>query len=347
MVEALEFEGKNTEEAIYRACRHFDTTPEKLDIQILSTGSTGIFGLVGSKKARIKAYFKEQPPEEPLVDLSDLEQEFPRDRGESELPKPEVVEAAVPEEVTEEPHPVEPPVTAKVEVSAEPPVTAEIEVSAEPPVTAEVEAAAEPPVTAEIEAAAEPQAEKAADEEELDLEIEDEQEEEARPAASQEDVQQALEIAREHLSKMIELSGMEARVEGEISENRIVMNVVGESSGLLIGKKGKTLDAIQYILSKMVSKQLGKRAYVVVDSENYRGRRKKSLAEMALRLGEKAKKVGKPITISPMNAHDRRVVHLALQSDKQLKTRSKGDGLLKRIVILPQRLNRGRGPKPS
>ena len=277
MVEALEFEGKNTEEAIYRACRHYDTTPEKLDIQILSTGSTGIFGLVGSKKARIKAYFKEQPPEEPLVDLSDLEQEFPRDR-EGEPPKPEVVEAAVPEEVREEPHPVEPPVTAKVEASSEPPVTAKVEASAEPPVTAEVEVAAEPLVTDEIEAAAEPQAEKAADEEELDLEIEDEQEEEARPAASQEDVQQALEIAREHLSKMIELSGMEARVEGEISENRIVMNVVGESSGLLIGKKGKTLDAIQYILSKMVSKQLGKRAYVVVDSENYRGRRKKSLA---------------------------------------------------------------------
>ena len=181
----------------------------------------------------------------------------------------------------------------------------------------------------------------------MDLETEDEFEEEARPEASQEDVLQALEIAKEHLAKIIELSGMKARVEGEVSDNRIVINVVGESSGLLIGKKGKTLDAIQYILSKMVSKQLGKRAYVVVDSENYRGRRKKSLAEMALRLGEKAKKVGKPITISPMNAHDRRVVHLALQSDKQLKTRSKGEGLLKRIVILPQRLNRGRGQKRS
>jgi len=312
MVEAIEFEGKNTEEAIYRACKHFDTTPEKLDIQILSTGSTGIFGLVGGKKAKIKAYFKEQPPEEPLVDLTDLEQEI-RGEQETKIPEPEVAEAAAPEEIEEE---VPPPI--------------------------------EPLITAEVEPTEEPEEEKLAEEEEeLDLETEDELEEEARPTASQEDVRQALEMAKEYLTKMIELSGMNAQVQGEVSENRIVINVVGESSGLLIGKKGKTLDAIQYILSKMVSKQLGKRAYVVVDSEDYRGRRKKSLAEMALRLGEKAKKVGKPITISPMNAHDRRVVHLALQNDKQLKTRSKGEGLLKRIVILPQRLNRGRGQKRS
>ena len=115
------------------------------------------------------------------------------------------------------------------------------------------------------------------------------------------------------------------------------MNVVGETSGILIGKKGKTLDALQYIINKAVNKSSDQKIKVLVDTENYRQRHKQSLVDLAQRLGEKVKRTGKPITISPMNPADRRIVHLALQNDRGLRTRSKGEGLLKKIVIFPQR----------
>ncbi len=343
-MDAIEFVGKNTEEAIYNACKHFDTTPEKLDIQILSTGTTGIFGLVGGKKARIKAFLKEQPPQEPLVDLSDLEMEIRGKRAEPETIAPEKAAEEVPEEPPAQPEPAPAP-------PPQPPKRPEVAVQAEPEDTEEPESDEEVEIVSDLEpldaAPADPTEDATADDqEEFDLEPEDE-EEQVAAVESSEDVQKALEIAHSKLDRLITLSGMTASVKGEVTNGRIVMDLTGESSSLLIGKKGKTLDALQYLLTKMVSKEMSKRAYVVVDSENYRDRREKSLADMALRLGEKAKKAGKPITISPMNSHDRRVVHLALQNDKQLRTKSKGEGLLKRIVIFPQRPQRGKPPKKS
>ncbi len=307
-MEPNEFEGKNTEEAIYKACKHFSTTPEKLEITILSTGSTGIFGLVGSKKAKIRALFKEQPPEEPLVDLSDLQKEF------SYRPEPPV-----------QPEVTEPPQEPEEEVSIV--ETAEEEID-----TADVDVDVDVDVEADLEEG---------EEEEEDFELESDSE----PVEVGEHDQEAVDTAKEILENVIRLASMSSQVQGEISEGRVQLNVTGESSGLLIGKKGKTLDALQYLVTKMVSKRLGKRIHVVVDSENYRGRRRKTLAEMALRLGEKAKRAGKPVTVSPMNAHDRRIIHLALQDDKQLRTKSKGEGLLKRIIIFPQRSAKTKSPK--
>lgn len=144
-------------------------------------------------------------------------------------------------------------------------------------------------------------------------------------------------VAEESLRKILGLIPLEATVRAENSGGKISLLIEGDRSGLLIGRKGKTLDAIQFIVNKIVNKALDRKISVVVDSENYRKRREEILTEMALRMGEKAKRIKKPVTTSPLNPHERRIVHLALKGDGLLDTKSRGDGLLKRVIIVPKR----------
>src|SRR5271157_4137685 len=115
----------------------------------------------------------------------------------------------------------------------------------------------------------------------------------------------------------------------------ILLNIKGDGSGLLIGKRGQNLDAIQYIVNKSVSKNTNNRKMIVVDTESYRKKREESLIALAAKLAEKVKKSKKALTVGHMNAHDRRVIHLALQNDESLTTKSRGEGEFRKIVIMP------------
>jgi spoIIIJ-associated protein len=115
------------------------------------------------------------------------------------------------------------------------------------------------------------------------------------------------------------------------------LNIRGEEGGLLIGRKGQTLDALEYLVNKMVHKSREGKKRIVVDTENYRTRREESLVKLARRLAEKARQTGRPVTISPLNAHDRRIVHLALKDDRSLRTRSAGAGLYRKVIISPEK----------
>jgi len=141
--------------------------------------------------------------------------------------------------------------------------------------------------------------------------------------------------AREVLTGILSGMELEAEVTAARIEDRIILNVKGESSGLLIGKKGATLDAVQFLVNKIVNRTRTEKQRVVVDTEEYRQRRHQSLIDLAQRMAAKAKRTRRPVTISSLSAHDRRVVHLALQNDPSLKTRSRGDGPLKSVVIIP------------
>jgi len=90
-------------------------------------------------------------------------------------------------------------------------------------------------------------------------------------------------------------------------------------------------------VSKIVNKSLDQKVRLVIDSENYRERRREALVEMALKIGEKAKRIKKPITTGPLNPHDRRIIHLALRDDEELDTKSRGDGVLKKVLIIPRK----------
>jgi spoIIIJ-associated protein len=147
-----------------------------------------------------------------------------------------------------------------------------------------------------------------------------------------------LAIAKEALEKILKLIPIEGTaVRAEQTDGTISLNIEGDKSGLLIGRKGRTLDALQFIVNKIVNKSLEKRAQVIVDSENYRQRRRDSLIQMAVRMGDKVKATHKPVTTNLLNPHDRRLVHLALREDEAVDTKSRGEGILKKVVIVPKK----------
>ena len=114
-----------------------------------------------------------------------------------------------------------------------------------------------------------------------------------------------------------------------------ILSIAGDDSGLLIGRRGQNLDALQYLLNKAVNKTDTERKMIVVDSEEYRKRREESLLGMAQRIRDKVKKTQKPLSLSHMNAHDRRIIHLALQEDEALITKSRGEGEYRKVIVLP------------
>ena len=241
-----EFEGKNEEDAVAKACSALNLTRDELQIKVLEPGSAGIFGLVGGRKARIRAV--------PIVKET--------------VPLPEQ-------------EPEEKPVETEVTTPEEIPVKPEIQETAEE--------------------------------------------------------KDAIAVAKEALENILALIPMEdTEVTAAYVDNTINLNIEGDKSGLLIGRKGKTLDALQFIVNKIVNKSLEKRTRVLIDSENYRSRRKEFLVEMAKRMGEKAKRIKKPVATNLLNPHDRRIVHLALKDDGELGTKGSGEGILKKVVIIPK-----------
>ncbi|HBF42296.1 MAG TPA: hypothetical protein DDW42_01460 [Desulfobacteraceae bacterium] len=147
-----------------------------------------------------------------------------------------------------------------------------------------------------------------------------------------------LAIAKETLESILALIPAKGTtVRAKHANGTIALNIEGNKSGLLIGRKGRTLDALQFIVNKIVNKALERRTQVVIDSENYRKRRWDFLVQMASKMGDRAKKIGKPVATNLLNPYDRRIVHLALKDDEELDTRSKGDGVLKKVIIIPKR----------
>lgn len=145
----------------------------------------------------------------------------------------------------------------------------------------------------------------------------------------------SLNEAREILEYLLSHIQITATVEASWVEERIRLNILSDGSGLLIGKRGQTLHSLQYIVNKIYNRSAPKKAHIVVDTENYRERRRKALTEVAINLGNRAKKSGRPTSSSPMSAYDRRIIHLALKDDHRVRTKSKGDGALRKVVVFP------------
>jgi len=165
----------------------------------------------------------------------------------------------------------------------------------------------------------------------------------AAPAKDEEETGKA-EEAREALQRLVAWLSEQATVEvKEETSERILLEIRGDKTGLLIGKRGQTLDALQFLVNKMVNRTADSAKRIEVDMEQYRKRREQALRNMAVRLGQKVKKKRKPITIEAMNAHDRRIVHLTLKNDRALETKSVGKGEMRKLVIHP--VNGGRSKR--
>ena len=148
------------------------------------------------------------------------------------------------------------------------------------------------------------------------------------------------DIAKETLQYILDAitDGTEINVHRNRTEMRF--DVSGGDSGILIGKKGQTLEAMQYLLEKMVRDTNPKRLRIKVDVEGYLKSREDNLIKQSKNLAQKVKKTGKPVVVGQMNPNDRRIVHVALKGHPGVRTQSKGDGFIRKILILPKKNSR-------
>jgi len=280
-----EIEGKTIDEAIEKACSEFGVPREKLNIEIVSEGSQGFFGL-GAKRAKIRAR---------LMSIHMAEETF-------EIPAIKAV-----------------PVQSVVDIVVPPAGKEGKPGKRETPREHARETIREPVRESSREHVRETVHEKI---QETDAEL-------------------AMK-AKTILAGILERMNIEAPVTADAREDAIVLNIQGDGGGLLIGKRGQNLDALQYIVSKATNRSGEDRKMIVIDTEAYRKRREDALVSLAERLGQKVKKTRKAVTVSHMNAHDRRIIHLTLQTDSSLTTKSRGEGEYRKIIIMPARRERER-----
>ncbi len=244
-----EFQGKNVDKALEKASAELNVPVEKLNYEIISYGSSGIFGLVGVKKAKIK------------VTLDEGEQICVNTQEEAKKHAISLVNDAF--EVKE----------------------------------------------------------------------------------SDKKLDKALEIGLDALSRIVNKISGDAKIKGYSKDNKVYLEVSGGNSGVLIGKHGQTLDAMQYIVEKIVNKANDRRIRVQVDVEGYLENRKSNLRRLASRMADKARRIRKPVTIGQLNAYDRRIIHLHLKDNRSVRTQSVGEGYYRKLMILPRRKSRNRERK--
>lgn len=142
-----------------------------------------------------------------------------------------------------------------------------------------------------------------------------------------------LQILEAFVCGVCERMGSKVEIETTADEEVVNVNLAGQSLGLLIGKHGQTLDSLQYLANVVYNRNSEMRQRVVVDAGGYRERREETLLRLANRLAEKAKRTGRRIMLEPMSAHERRIIHTALQNDQQIVTYSEGDEPYRKVVI--------------
>jgi len=144
-------------------------------------------------------------------------------------------------------------------------------------------------------------------------------------------------LAKEVLENILYRFGVSTAVEVTEDSECINLEIKSDGSGILIGRKGQTLDALQYLVNKIARRSPDATKQIIIDTEGYRRRRKETLVELAQRLGEQAKAKDIPVSTSPLNPFERRIIHLALQDDAELTTHSKGEGIYRSVVISPKK----------
>lgn len=287
--------GKTVEEAVAEGLAQLGITRAEAIVHVVEEPSGGLFGLLRRKQA--------------VVDVSAEDSREDLEKAVRQL----VSEAtAVPAE------------TAEAEEAAEAAEPAE----AKEPEETEAEEAI--PAEAETEAPAEETAEEAKNEE-ADEEAPAKAREE-RPFSSEEQNETA-EEAKKFLAGVFKGMDLDVTMEKMVNEERILLNLRGKGLGILIGKHGQTLNALQYLTNLAAGRLYHHRYFVMLDVENYRSRREQTLTALAKRLAEKAKRTGESVELEPMEPGERRIIHLALQADPDIVTDSEGEGSGRHVVI--------------
>lgn len=331
MKKTREFSGKDVDTAVKTACDTLSVSKKELKYEVISTGASGIFGIVGRKDAVIKVVLPQNNAQASEKDMegirSMVDEAFGQDTritdpssnktsspAGSESPvkntPPPARKKTTPAPKKETPvEPVES--TPETDVPPEKPDHTDprpVSEESPPPAAAEEPPAPEPPPVVEV-------------------------------------TRESIDLGLETLQKMADLITEGATVEAETNRDHLTLKITGGNAGILIGRKGQTLDAMQFLTDKIINRKSEARVRVKVDVEGYIETRKSNLKHLAVKMAEKAKKTGKPATINQMSAQDRRIVHLTLKDDNRVRTQSMGDGYYRRLVIFPKKKNSFAGKK--
>ena len=181
-----------------------------------------------------------------------------------------------------------------------------------------------------------PQAEEAAEEVKEEAPAEEKKAEREEPTFDPEEQKKVAEEAKTFLAGVFAGMHLAVTMECRMTEERIMINLLGDGLGILIGKHGQTLDALQYLTNLAAGKSFRHHYFVLLDVENYRERRQDTLEALARRLAGKVKRTGEEIRLEPMAAGERRIIHLALQDDHAVSTDSEGEAPYRYVVIRPK-----------
>ena len=300
MAKGKDFYGDNVTAVIARACNEFSASQDELDIEVLETGSAGIFGLC-KKKAHIRVIRKGQKhaPVDKKKTVKAVEETIQASRKPE--PAEEESKAAV-----QNPEP-------QVEKEAEPKPKNQ-EKQKRNPASDNIPAAAEKAGkgTKKTPAASQPAAE---------------------PAEREVPSDEVLTSINEEIVNLLEVMGFPSEVTVAMDNYTVACRISEEHQEVLVGRDGRTLDSLQYLLRKMMSRRLPDRMMLSLDVGDYRERRADELKDRALELAGQVKEDGKTQAIAALNPSERRVVHMILQEDKAIRSRSVGEGLFKKVLI--------------
>lgn len=379
MSDSKEFLGKTLDAAIAEACSYFDVPREKLEIDIIEDAKSGIFGIVGARKAKIHARLATLPDfmlmGMPRPERAEPEREGRgrgrrrREKAEAEVPMTTEAERAADDVKEDKAAPAVEAVSAPIELPEPPQAEAPREEApkAEQPVEpapAEDADAVPAPVDASDKAddaetprgrrgrkerqprqnrrEAAPRGDKPEKQDKADK-GDDADMESALPRVPLAELDQnaLIEATRSVISRLVapvlDVEPEHVDLSIEVGEDRMQVSVKSEDTGLLIGRDGQNLAAVQYLATRMITRIIGSQVRVQVDAGDYHVRQDSRLQELALALAEKVKTTGKVQTTRPLSAYQRRVIHLALQDDPDVQTRSSGEGALKHVVILKRK----------
>ena len=282
-----EVTGRTIEEAISQGLEHLGVSISDVTVDILEEGSKGLFGLFGSRPAKVRLSMKDDSGEEDAHSILEnaLQEDAPKPKKESKskkAPKAEEKKAEAPaQEQADKPAPKPKKAKEKKEKKEEAP--------------------------------AEPK--------------------EIVPAP-QADRETAAGRAQEFLQNLTQLMGVNVSVAVSTDEEgNVRVNMEGDTLGILIGRRGETLDALQYLTSLQVNKGQNSYTRVTLDTEGYRAKREEALVRLANRMANRAQKTGRKVSMEPMNPYERRILHSALQDHPAVTTHSEGEEPNRHVVI--------------
>ena len=308
----IEASGKTVKDAIQNGLKELGCTLDEVETSVIDMGSPGLFGMFG-KPAKVRLTVKEEDHsfdiEMPVFSLDQPAQGRKREKkreskpvkAEQSAPKAAPVKKAEKAEKAEEP---------AAEVKAE---KSEKRKGRNRKDKERKENREPRPEPVTVAAPAEP----------------------AEPfvATPEEALSDTAKGARDFLLGLTEKMDVPTQIEVSESEEQLRMQLSGENMSILIGRRGETLDALQYLTSLNVNRNREEYLRVSLDTENYRAKREEALRKLAVRMANRAKKSGRRVALEPMNPNERRILHSALQNDPEVTTHSEGEEPYRRVII--------------